>query len=62
MKNLEQQELFRLLLLYFDSIDLTKSGVLNKNKIAKLLKKRLNNLGFWKNRKRGNPSLDNFKR
>jgi hypothetical protein len=61
MKYKRQQMLIELLQEFFEEVDLTKSGVLNKNNIAALIKSRLIKLGYWKNRKRGNPSIENFK-
>ena len=57
MKNSDQQLLRSLLIEFFESIDLTQRDVLSKNKTATLLKSNLSKLGFWKNRKRGNPSI-----
>ena len=46
---------------WFEEYDLNKRETLNKNKVARRLKKELNKVGRWKNLPRGLPNIENFK-
>lgn len=52
MKN--NKELEKLLIEWFDNNDLIKPHFWNRNKIGKLIKDKLNLIGKWRNRMRGN--------
>ena len=53
MNTKEQHELIRLLNIFFDEFILNKRNATSTNQIAALLKKRLAEIGRWKNLPRG---------
>jgi hypothetical protein len=57
----EIEQLAKLLELWFSEIDLTKYDILNKNKVAKIIKTNLKKTKNWRDRPRGvKNSLDNL--
>lgn len=53
MKTNDQNELARLLTLFFEEFKINKKNFSNQNKIASLLKARLKEIGHWKGLPRG---------
>jgi hypothetical protein len=53
MKTNDQNELIRLLTIFFDEFKINKKNFTNQNKIAALLKARLKEIHHWKDLPRG---------
>jgi hypothetical protein len=55
MEKIDEKELARVLEKWFNNTNTTKIHFWNRNKVGLTLKNNLNNIGRWRNRKRGNP-------
>lgn len=60
MKNYKINQLEELLNEWFNETDLAARNVFNQNKVAKLIKTKLDNLGHWKSKPRGKVNKNNL--